>query len=408
MPIHLKCLSLLIFMASFISSVQGADDSVRLRENSPEGYHYHVNCRVEVTGSLTLPPEKEKAAPKQLPVRGSSLIDYDERVLSTKAGQVDKTLRIYRQVDFQRRIGDRPQEATIRPEVRRLVVLRLNHVEVPFSPDGPLMWGEIDLVRTDVFTPALTGLLPDGSVRPGDRWKATNSAVQELTDMERIEEGQVECRLDQVGMLQDRRQARVNFSGTVRGVNEDGPNRQRLEGFFYFDLESNHVSYLSVNGVSILLDKDGKEVGRVEGQFMLTRQANQRCRELSDEALRGLRVEPTEDNTRLLYDNPDLGVRFLYPRRWKVMGVRGQQVAVDEANGNGLLLTLEPAPQVPNGAQYQRESKDWLEQQRAKILAVDSPRRLSSDRGELEHFALEVHLPPPPVPGPQGQPGKEK
>ncbi len=393
MAIHLKCLSLLIFMLSLISSVQGADDSVRLRENSPEGYQYHVNCRVEVTGSLTLPPEKEKAAAKQLPVRGTSLIDYDERVLSTKASQVDKTLRIYRQVDFQRRIGDRPQEATIRPEVRRLVVLRLNHVEVPFSPDGPLMWGEIDLVRTDVFTPALTGLLPDGSVRLGDRWKATNSAVQELTDMERIEEGQVECRLDQVGMLQDRRQARVNFSGTVRGVNEDGPNRQRLEGFFYFDLESNHVSYLSLNGVSILLDKDGKEVGRVEGQFVLTRQTNQRCRELSDEALRGLKLEPTEDNTRLLYDNPDLGVRFLYPRRWKVMGVRGRQVAVDEANGNGLLLTLEPASQVPNGAQYLRESKDWLEQQKAKVLTIDSPRRLAGDRGELEHFSLDVQLP---------------
>src|SRR5207245_7275504 len=101
MAIHLKCLSLLV---SLISSVQAADDAVRLRESSPEGYQYHVNCRVEVTGSLTLPPEKEKVAAKQLPVRGSSLIDYDERVLSTKAGQVDKTLRIYRQVDFQRRI----------------------------------------------------------------------------------------------------------------------------------------------------------------------------------------------------------------------------------------------------------------------------------------------------------------
>ena len=338
---------------------------------------------------------------QQLPVRGSSLIDYDERVLTSKAGQGNKTLRVYRQVDFQRRIGDRPQEATIRPEVRRLVVLRLNHVEVPFSPDGPLLWGEIDLVRTDVFTPALIGLLPEGPVREGDRWKAANFAIQELTDMERIDEGQVECRLDQIARFQKRRQARVNFNGSVRGLNEDGPNRQQLEGFLYFDLESNHVSYLSLNGVSILLDKDGKESGRVEGQFVLTRQTNSRCRELSDEALRGLKLEPTEDNTRLLYDNAELGVRFLHPRRWKVMGVRGRQVAVDEANGNGLLITLEPTGQVPNGAQYLRESKDWLEQQRAKILVVDSPRRLSSDRGELEHFSLEVQL-PLPLPGAQG------
>jgi hypothetical protein len=404
MQTNAKYLGLLILAASLASPLLGADDGIRLRETFPEGYQYQVNCRVEVTGSLTLPPEKEKQAAKQLPIRGTSLIDYDERVLSTKAGQVDKTLRLYRQVDFQRKIGDRPQEATIRPEVRRLVVLRLNQVEVPFSPDGPLLWGEIDLVRTDVFTPALTGLLPEGPVRERDRWKAANSAIQELTDMERIEEGQVECRLDPIANFQNRRQARVNFRGSVRGLNEDGPNRQQLDGYFYFDLESNHISYLSLNGVSILLDKDGKEVGRVEGQFKLSRQANSRCRELSDEVVRTLKLEPTEDNTRLLYDNPDLGIRFLYPRRWKVMGVRGRQVAVDETNGNGLLLTVEPVGQVPNGGQYLGESKDWLEQQKARILAVDSPRRLSSDRGELEHFSLEVQLPAPsPLPGAQGQ-----
>ena len=33
----------------------------------------------------------------------------------------------------------------------------------PFSPDGPLTWGEIDVVRTDVFNPAaIPGLLPPG------------------------------------------------------------------------------------------------------------------------------------------------------------------------------------------------------------------------------------------------------
>ena len=134
-------------------------------------------------------------------------------------------------------------------------------------------------------------------------------------------------------------------------------------------------------------------MGRVEGQFVLTRQINQHSPELSDDVLRSLKLEPTEENTRLLYDNPDLGMRFLYPRRWKVMGVRGRQVAVDDANGNGLLLTVETAPRVPTGAQYLQESKDWLEQQKAKILAVEPPRRLPADKGELEHFGLDVQLP---------------
>src|SRR5260370_30053403 len=212
-----------------------ADDSIRMQELFPKGCQYHVNCRVEVRGNLSVPAEKEKSPPKSLPVKGSSVIDYDERVLTVgKNGQVEKTLRIYRKVDFQRTVGDRPQEGTIRPEVRRLVILRLNQMEVPFSQDGPLMWGEIDLVRTDVFTPALTGLLPTGPVRPGDRWQAAKYAVQELTDMERIDQGQVECRLAEITRIQNRREARVNFSGSVAGLNEDGPNRQRLEGTFYF------------------------------------------------------------------------------------------------------------------------------------------------------------------------------
>jgi hypothetical protein len=255
------------------------------------------------------------------------------------------------------------------------------------------MWGELDLVRTDVFTPALSGLLPASSVRSGDRWQAATSAIKELTDMERIDQGQVECRLVEVAKVQNRRFARVSFSGTVSGLNEDGPNRQRLEGVFFFDLESNHLSSITLSGTSMLLDKDGKEVGRVEGQFSLTRQINQRPPDLSDQILRGLKLDPTDDNTRMLYDNPDFGIRFLHPRRWKVMGVRGRQLAVDDTNGNGMLLTLEPASQALTGDQYLRESKDWLEKQKAKITALDPVRRLGGGQGEIEHFALEIELP---------------
>ena len=37
-----------------------------------------------------------------------------------------------------------------------------------------------------------------------------------------------------------------------------------------FDLESRHLSYLYLKGGNFLLDKDGKEVGRIDGQFVLT------------------------------------------------------------------------------------------------------------------------------------------
>jgi len=290
-------------------------------------------------------------------------------------------------------VGDARQETTIRPAVRRLIVLRHNNQEVPFSPDGPLTWGEIDQVRTDVFTPALTGLLSDNPVLVGDKWAAAKTAIQELTDMERIDEGEVTCKFEQLVTLDKRRHARIAFSGTVRGLGEDGPTKQQLDGLLYFDLESNHISYLSLNGVHSLLDKESKEVGRVEGRFVMSRQVHTSCTELSDEKLKNLTTEPNADNTLLLFDSADLGVKFLYPRRWRVMETRGnRQVSVDSAEGGGgMLLTVEPPSRTPTGAQFLKESRDYLEQQKAKVKSVGQPRDLPDAAG-LEHFTIEAEM----------------
>lgn len=396
MLMHIRNWIVALAMASALvrgESRSCGQETFRLREAFPIGYQYHVSARVELTGKLVLPSNKGGNAGTPLAVTGSSALDYDERVLEvSNDGSVKRTVRIYRRADFERKVGDRPQESTIRPAVRRLVVLRHEHAEVPFSPDGPLTWGEIDLVRTDVFTPALVGLLPVEGVRVGDRWTASVRAIQELTDMERIDEGQVECRLEEITTLSKRRHARIGFSGTVRGVNEDGPNRQQLEGYLFFDLVSQHIGYLSLNGVSSLLDKDGQAQGSVEGRFVLTRQAPRSVTELGDEALKGVGLDPTDENTLLLYDNADLGVRFLYPRRWHVATVTGPQIALDEPGGSGLLITVEAPARVPTGAQFLAETQAFLQKSGARILRTEQPRRVPASGQPLEHFWLEADV----------------
>jgi hypothetical protein len=365
---------------------------VLLRENFAPGYAYHVSARVELSGTLTLPPEKDKAA-QTLAVTGSSAIEYDELVLGRdKDGQVQKTLRIYRKSDVQRKVGDQPQQTGIRPEVRRQVLLRHKQNEVPFSPDGPLTWAEIDLVRTDVFTPALGGMLPAQAVRPGAQWDAAVTALQELTDLERVESGSLRCRYDQETVLANRKHARVSFTGTVRGTGEDGPTSHTLEGYFLFDLQSQHLSYLFLKGVQTLLDKDGKPAGKVEGQFTLTRQAGVRCPEFETEALKRVALEPNDDNTLLLYDNPETGLRLLYPRRWRVGAVKDRQVTIEENKGSGLLLTVEPLSKVPAATQYLNESKTWLQGQKVQVLGTLPPRVLQKEPQGLEHFALNIQV----------------
>lgn len=382
----MKKLAALVLGVWLTSAVHG-QQLVRMNEVFAPGYQYRVSCRVQITGDLTVADDKGKS--RSLPLTGSSVIDFDERILLEKDKKIERTIRTYRKMDFERKTGDQLQQSSLRPEVRRMVILRHNQFEVPFSPDGPLTWGEIDLVRTDVFTPALAGLLPAGAVKPGDRWQADPVAVKELTDLERIEEGNLSCTFESLTTLVGRQQARVTFQGTVRGLGEDGPAKHQLEGQLYFDLVSNHLSYVHVKGTHFLVDKNGQPQGKVEGTFVVTREPITSAKELGDADLRGLILEPNEDNTQLLFEQADLGIRFLYPRRWRVAGVAGKQIALDEKGGNGLMLTVDSAAKTPTSAQFQQEVRTWLTKEKANVYRMENPKSLAQG---LETFAVDCEL----------------
>src|SRR6185295_8095631 len=178
------------------------------------------------------------------------------------------------------------------------------------------------------------GLLPPNAVRKGQTWKASPAAVAELTDMEKVEAGEIVVELVGVTEVERKRVARLKITGTVRGVNEDGPNVQMLEGTAYFDLDAGLLTYLSLKGTHKLLDGSGQTVGLIEGQFTMNRSLLAKLPpDLSDASLKGLDLKPTGENTLLLYDNTQLGVRFLYPRGWRVGAVQGKQVTLDHARG---------------------------------------------------------------------------
>ena len=372
------------------AGVSAADEQpVRLEEKFQPGTIYRVRSHMTGTATLTLPKEKDTKEGQSLTGTAESSIDYDERILEIDSGGLpNKTLRHYKTIDFRKVNGKQKIENTLRPAVRRLVVLRDKNLKVPFSPDGPLLVSEIDLIRTDVFAPSLRGLLPDKPVKPGDAWKASSEAVRELTDMT-VEEGSIECKLHELGKINGRRAAEIGISGSVRGVGEDGPTRHEINGRFYFDMEANYISYISFQGKQLLLDKD-KPAGTIEGIFTLVRVARIQSADLADDAIRGVKLNPDDDNTLLLYDNEDLGVRFQYPRRWKVAGVNGRQIMIDADDDNGLLLTLDAIAKIPTAAQFTKESETFIREQKGRILGTTTPRRLQASPAEIDQFAIDA------------------
>ncbi|MFL5341249.1 MAG: hypothetical protein ACJ8F7_13965 [Gemmataceae bacterium] len=382
---------------ALVTAVAAAQEPLRLIEKFPVGYQYHVSSRFSGGGTLPVPAKKDRGTGQSLDMTGKSVAEYDERILDADAGgEVHKTLRIFRQVDLHKTLGKDEFPLTIRPAVRRMVVLPEpnRRMPLPFSPDGPLTYAELDIVSKEVFTPSLAGLLPAGAVKPGDTWKVGAAAVIALTNLEKIDEGAIDCRFDEITTQLGRRVARVSLSGGVRGVDEFGPVRHVFDGYFYFDLQSNHLSYLTFKGQHLFLDEAGKVGGKIEGTFTLTRQVNVRPPDFSDEALRAVNVFQNDDNTLMLYDNPDLGIRFEYPRGWKVASNEGTtQILLDGPGGNGLMVTPLAPAEVPTAARYQTEAKADIEQRfNGKIFGMQSAKMLQGEPRPVERFAIEAEM----------------
>jgi hypothetical protein len=381
---------LTLFLSFATFALAQAEESIRFVEPFPDGSRHHVWMRVVLNGTMTPPPAKGKA-PAVVEIDGGSTVEYDEVILASEKGRPVKTFRLYDRLDFKRILAKQSQELSLRPGVRRLVIVRKGHTEVPFSPDAALTWGEIDAVRTDVFLPALTGLFPTKAVRVGEKWIAAESAVQELTDLDEIKEGQLQCSLVAIETIATRRLARVNFSGKIQGIGEDGPVSHNLNGHFFYDLAASSLAELNLNGVATLLSPDKTEMGKIEGRLSLVRSPVRRPENLGKTTLDKLKLEPDNSNTQMLYENAELGVRFLHSRRWRVTQVMGAQVGLDTREGNSVLITVDPSEKVPTAAEFQTESLGWLGKQKANVLHTYTPRRLR-ERPTLDAFAFEAEL----------------
>lgn len=362
-----------------------ADDSYTLAEKFDPGTTTRVEQKTELSGRLSIPRDGKI---ETVTLVGSGSVAYDERVLSADEADTQKVVRQYRTFEVRRNVGGRDQSADLRPAVRRLVVLRSSKGKSPFSPDGPLLWSEIDAVRTDTFVPVLVpALLPAKAVSVGDTWPVAADAVGELTDLEKVSAGGFTMKLVGVVTINGRRQARLSLTGSIRGIDDNGPCKHSLDGTAYFDLAENRLAYLSLKGTHELLDGSGKTTGTIEGRFTITRTALDSVKELSDAALKGVELKPTPENSALLYDNPELGIRFHHSRRWRVGAVQGRQVTLDGPNGAGILLTVETAKSLPGAAEFQRESTTFLQKSARNVVVAQKATRIAENPA-LDRFAM--------------------
>lgn len=180
---------LLLLLTAFAG--EPSAEAVTLAEPFKLGHTTKVEVQVKLTGKLALPPTEKGKAAQLVEVAGTSKLVYEEPPPETRRrGTPENGPRLPR--GFLRAHGGRDEAGRGHSAVGAADGHHQGRrAEGAFSPDGPMTWGEIDVVRTDVFNPLIPGLLPATAVKPGQSWKASAAAVAELTDMEKIEDGSI-------------------------------------------------------------------------------------------------------------------------------------------------------------------------------------------------------------------------
>jgi len=323
-----------------LTSFAAAQQKITIREEYRIGDVYQVETVSTQKGELdTVADRQQPNLPKRLAKTGRASSNYVEKILSVDVDRLaNKTLRKYQLLEAEQTIGIDLTRARLRDSIRHLVLDRQNDQAVTFSPDGPLLLGELEQTRSDVFLPRLSGMFPSQSVARNDSWKVSNAAVQELTDLQQITSNALECTLDRI----DSDIAYIQFRGRVEGTTPTGSNQQTIQGRYRFDLRDQRLVTLDFEVTSILKNAERKEVGSITAQFELKRKSVSTT--LSTE---GMSLDSSEENTLLLVQEPRLGLELVHSRRWVPRQVSDKSWQIDGPSGSGITIQFESASNIP-------------------------------------------------------------
>ena len=395
-PLLILLAAIHCFPAHAGSQVQ-TDLSVVMNESFAAGTSFEVTSTVTVRGSITKPRDASKP-PTQSAISTSGATRYRERLLEVPdPKQVTATVRRYLSATLdhaEKKSAEAPPRIVLRSAVERIVVRRMDHQTTAFSPDGPLTAPELDLLKADpaAFTPALIGLLPLQSVKSGDRWDANAEAAAELTGVDPLQSGNLRCVLREISSSGKMKLAKVGLVGSLSGPTELGPARITVEGHFLFDLDRQLITYLVLSGRSEIFGSDGKVTGVLEGRYELSRGLAGEDPRLTDTALAGLELKPNRESTAMLFEQKNLGVRFLYPRNWELGSVKDNLIQLDDPTGGRMRVTIDAKP-VPNAERLRGQLLTWLESRKATVKEPTKVQTLQvSSPSKAERFSVQAVL----------------
>ena len=245
-------------------------------------------------------------------------VAYDERLLepSTIADAPVRSIRHYDKALVLLKL-DNEQIRRVLSDERRLIGVDIDGPTVTlFSPHGAMTRDELDLVEMHGANLSLLAyhLLPEKPVAVGDSWKHSGDLVVAVLDLDAVGEADVRSVLSKV----TGGTAHLDLSGRVEGAVGGVSTQIELKAKYQLNLATGRITWFG------LLISENRSIGHIGpgleaiSRLQMKISPLEKSQHLDDSALADLSLEPTDQLTRLRYESPGGGWRFVHDRRWYI------------------------------------------------------------------------------------------
>ncbi|MDX2036963.1 MAG: hypothetical protein SFX72_09950 [Isosphaeraceae bacterium] len=343
-----------------------ADDAVELRPRERVGDSSRVAVELRASGSFlqaapasaSTDPKAKTAKPAPEPTRlaldVAMKLEFDEKLLAVgEDGGATKSVRHVSRASSAINGQVRPMSASIRPEVSLLVAQESpQRGLVVFSPGGPLLRSELEVVQGPADPLQLDALLPGKTLKVGDEWNLSNDAAKSLTGYDALATNGLVARVDSA----DAAAAECSFKGTVRGAVLGGEGTMECAGTFRFDRERGRIAKLRVERSEVR--KPGQiEAGLdVKSTLSVERVPADAPPELAASTLEKIRLDLEPSAELLSFRSPDGKYTLLHDRDWHIAWDSDRLSVLKRLDRGGDLVAQCNLQRGPNLGKGNRQS----------------------------------------------------
>ena len=323
---------------------QSEADSCVLADQRQAGETLSVRVSLQAKGKL-LRAADDQAADNQaaeVPMAVRTQLAYREALIGDAGGTL-QSQRLYSLAEANLQASQHSESNVLAVQHRAVRAVLRDGTTQLFAEQGQLSRAELDVISLPGNSLAVYKLLPGRQVRIGEQWDHRAEDLAALLNLDHVGVNETKSQLDDI----QRGLARMRLTGMVKGSVDGVATDMRVTGDYRFDTILKRISWLQLN------IEEHREAGLLNPEFAVNAELRMLIEPSQEQLSAKPAVRPTADRLLLQFADESIGLRLLYPRRWRIVDDRPRHLTLRLTAGdkNVAQCSISRLADLPAGRQ---------------------------------------------------------